>query len=182
MRTKLSRNELIAHPVRLSILGALAGRELTAEQLGQILDDIPRPSLYRHIALLVEGGQIQVVSELRRRGRSTRLLALSDGAGRLDRSAIDPEDVDENRHLVDTFFARQMAGYANAIRDPSISPGDWRLLGTVLTLSEEEERELLSGLQVLIESFDDRPASGRRRRTLIFGSLPNRDLPTQTQE
>jgi DNA-binding transcriptional ArsR family regulator len=83
---RLKRNELIAHPVRLRVLTAMAGRELTVDQLGELLDDVPTPSLYRQAALLIEGGLIEVT---RTEGK-TRLLRLAENASLLNRAKHAP--------------------------------------------------------------------------------------------
>ena len=42
--------DLLAHPVRLRIILALSqNEEMTAQQLGEALTDIPQATLYRHL-------------------------------------------------------------------------------------------------------------------------------------
>lgn len=175
----MTRNELIAHPIRLRILGVLAGRELTAEQIGLILDDVPPATLYRHLSLLLGGGQVVVVREVRQRGRTTRILGLVDGAGMLDRDEVDVTSTEANADYVNTFLTRHMAGYASAIRDPNVLPGDWSLLDQVLYLSEAEERALRAEMLAAIERHTTNSREDRRRRAVILGFLPDRDLPQE---
>ncbi len=179
MRSKTpTRNELIAHPLRMRVMVALAGRELTVEQLGSLLDSVPMPSLYRHIALLIDGGLLRVVAERGAGGRRERVLAVADGAGLLDRDAIDPDSVDENAHYVNVFLAELMTCYADAVRGTGVRPGDWRCRGLSLYLSPEESVELNRALLETVRSFADRPRTPERRlRRLALVDLPMRDLP-----
>jgi DNA-binding transcriptional ArsR family regulator len=175
---KPSRNALITHPVRMRIIGALAGRTLSTDQLAQILDDIPPASLYRHLALLIEGDQVAVVREAQSRSGSPRLLGLAEGAGLLNRADVDPQDKEENSHLVNAFLTRQIASYASALRDPQVIPGDWILRGLAADLSPEEEQEFREAVMALMTKIGAlEPGPGRRRRSVFFGVLPDRDFP-----
>lgn len=183
MRTKTPpRNELIAHPLRMRVMVAMAGRELTVDQLVSLLVDVPLPSLYRHISLLIEGGLIQVVAERGAGKRKERVLALTEGAGMLDRDAIDPDSVDENAHYVNVFLTELMTCYADAVRSADVRPGDWRCLGFTLYLNDDERAELNRELMDTVKSFADRPRTADRRlRNIALVDLPMRDLPpTQT--
>ena len=42
-----SKAEMIVHPIRLRIIEALHGRELTSRQIADSLDDVPQATLYR---------------------------------------------------------------------------------------------------------------------------------------
>src|SRR5262249_50986531 len=69
------RADLITHPIRARILGALMGRQLTIGQIALILPDVPVPSLYRHVRTLTEGGVLEAVSQQRVNGALTRVYA-----------------------------------------------------------------------------------------------------------
>jgi DNA-binding transcriptional ArsR family regulator len=181
MRSNKSRNTLILHPIRIRIFGVLAGRKLTTEQIGQLMDDVPPATLYRHINDLIRGGLIVVVGEQRQQGRTTRVLMLKEGAGLLDRGALSPKSAEENAQAVNIFLAGLMAVYASALRDPHVEPDDWRLAGYSAYLSVAEERMLARKINALLDAACDNPRKrGRRRRMLAFGSLPDRELPAQS--
>ncbi|MDG4824596.1 helix-turn-helix domain-containing protein [Asanoa sp. WMMD1127] len=80
-RTPLA--DLLLHPVRWRILHTVMGREVTTTQLKEDLPEIPPATLYRHVAALIEGGYLVVVSERRVRGTTERTLALNDTAARI---------------------------------------------------------------------------------------------------
>jgi helix-turn-helix protein len=77
--------DLLLHPVRLRVVHALSGgRELTTTQLCARLPDASKVTVYRQVALLVEGGFLEVAGEQRVRGAVERRYRL-----RRDRPAID---------------------------------------------------------------------------------------------
>jgi DNA-binding transcriptional ArsR family regulator len=77
--------DLLLHPVRLRIVHALSGgRELTTAQLGAGLPDVSKVTVYRQVALLAEGGFLEVAGEQRVRGAVERRYRL-----RRDRPAVD---------------------------------------------------------------------------------------------
>src|SRR5258708_953802 len=56
--------DLILHPVRLRILLLVAGTRLTAQQITQMMPDVPQATLYRQIHQLVDGGLL-IIDETR---------------------------------------------------------------------------------------------------------------------
>ena len=81
--------DLLLHPVRLRIVEAfLVDRALTTSQLRAELPEVPAGSLYRHVARLVAGGVLSVVSERRVRGALERTYVLRTSAARLSADEI----------------------------------------------------------------------------------------------
>ena len=79
--------DLLLHPVRLRIVHALSGgRALTTTQLSARMLEVSKVTVYRHVALLTEGGFLEVDSEQRVRGAVERRYRL-----RRDRPVIGPE-------------------------------------------------------------------------------------------
>jgi DNA-binding transcriptional ArsR family regulator len=59
------KENLLLHPVRLRLILAAAGRQVTAQQLAAELPDIPQATLYRQLNTLTDAGILLVVSERR---------------------------------------------------------------------------------------------------------------------
>src|SRR4051812_2496372 len=77
----------LLHPVRLRIVHALAaGRALTTAQLCARMPEVSKVTVYRQVALLAEGGFLEVDGEQRVRGAVERSYRL-----RQDRPAINAE-------------------------------------------------------------------------------------------
>lgn len=79
--------DLLLHPVRLRIVHALSGgRELTTTQLRARMPGVSKVTVYRQVALLAEGGFLEVAGEQRVHGAVERRYRL-----RQDRPVIDAD-------------------------------------------------------------------------------------------
>mgnify|MGYP000910849194 FL=1 len=66
------------NPVRQRILQVLIEKkEASAAQILEVLTDIPRASLYRHIKILADAGVIEAVREVPKRGSVEKFYALA---------------------------------------------------------------------------------------------------------
>ena len=169
---------LITHPVRARILTALMGRQLTTQQLGLLLPDLPLSSIYRHIRLLAEGGVVTAVGEVRVNGTLTKIYGVRKGEAR-----VSPEDRGEDspaEHLSHfTSFLNTLSDLYRAYleaegADPAVDPVHG-LMGA-LYLSPAEYREFMDALQEFLEPWTAKPAGGERRR-LVFAHLAIPDRP-----
>lgn len=168
--------DLLLHPVRLRILQSfLGGRELTTTELAAELPDVPRGGLYRHIALLADGGVLNVVSERQARGAVERTYALS-----LERSHLSPEDMAElsaaeHAQAFSTFVAALLSTYDRYLSQPDADPlrdGVSYSMNAVW-LSDSEYADFLRDVTVLMQSrMALTPAAGRRLRLIASAFLP----------
>ncbi len=72
------KENLLLHPIRLRIILAIAGRQVTAQQLAKELLDIPQATLYRNINTLSEAGMLSVVQQRPVRNTFEKTYALAD--------------------------------------------------------------------------------------------------------
>lgn len=111
---------VLLHPVRLRIVQALLGdRALTTAELSAELSDVPKPTLYRHVAALVEASVLEVAAQRRVRGAVERTYRLDESRASASADAA-AEMTDEERR---TGFAVFTAGLAAAY-EASIERGD----------------------------------------------------------
>ena len=73
-----AKEDLLLHPVRMRIILATAGRQVTAQQLASELPDIPQATLYRNINALAAGGILNIVQERRVHNTFEKTYALPD--------------------------------------------------------------------------------------------------------
>ncbi|MGV3615524.1 MAG: helix-turn-helix domain-containing protein [Fimbriimonas sp.] len=166
----MKRNDLIVHPVRSRIVGALAGRGLTTAQLARLLPDVPTPSLYRHVRVLAEA-EIIVPAESRQvRGATERTYTLAEGGGQIDpEAATTPE---ARLTLLQNFTNLVVQGY----RTYAEAGGEEMAVAgmTALYLSEEEHAALREALrQALAPHLNHAPGDGRKRRLLSLIDQPD---------
>lgn len=167
---------LLLHPIRLRILRAFLGdRALTTTKLRSELPDVPAASLYRHVAKLVDGGVLSVVSERRVRGALERTYVLRTVAGRISLDELARMTPDQHRQTFLAFIAgligdfdRYLArGGINLLRD-GVS---YHMTGMWLDDAEfvEFSRELFRILQPRLANV---PKRGRKRWILGTIVLP----------
>ena len=153
--------ELLAHPVRMRIVHALRGRELTTGQLCELLPDVSKAMVYRHVEALAAGEVLEVASERRVRGAVERTY-------RLHKATIPTEDltVDDYRRGFDLALATLLAEFTAYLdRDGADPTAD--LVGFrqhAIWLSREELADFLADLrQVIVPRLAQEPTADRSR-------------------
>jgi DNA-binding transcriptional ArsR family regulator len=168
--------DLLLHPVRLRIVKAFLGeRALTTSELASELGDVPPGSLYRHVALLVKAGVLQVVAERRVRGAVERTYMLRLFAARIGPGEARAMSADEHAHAFMAYVAGMLADadryLAAGQPDPARDGADYRV--GALWLSDREFAELLQDLtEVFQPRLANAPGKGRRRRMIYTVFLP----------
>ncbi|MFD9740796.1 helix-turn-helix domain-containing protein [Umezawaea sp. NPDC059074] len=162
--------ELLLHPVRLRVVHAMSGgRALTTGQLCERMPDVSKATVYRHVALLTEGGILEVDGELRVHGAVERHYRL-----RRDRAVIDAETaasatVEDHRRVFATAMAALIAEF-NAYLDRESSDPGADAVGYrqhAVWLSPEELLEMIGELRaVIVPRLGYEPSVGRRRHLL----------------
>jgi hypothetical protein len=168
--------ELLLHPVRLRIVKAFLGeRALTTGELAAELEDVPSGSLYRHIALLVKAGVLQVVAERRVRGAVERTYTMRQAAAQIQPGEIAAMTADDHTRAFTAFVAGLLADFdryvATAPADPARDGAGYRM--AALWLTDEETAEFFRDLTgILLPRLANAPGKGRRRRLMYGVSLP----------
>jgi Helix-turn-helix domain len=168
--------DLLLHPVRLRIVKAFLGdRALTTSQLAEELDDVPSGSLYRHVALLVKAGVLQVVAERRVRGAVERTYTLRPFAAQITPEEAKRMSPEEHAEAFMVYVAGMLADadryLAAGPPDPARDGADYRV--GALWLSDAEFAELLHDLSIVFQPrLGNAPAPGRKRRMVYTVFLP----------
>ncbi|AQZ60503.1 unnamed protein product [[Actinomadura] parvosata subsp. kistnae] len=171
--------ELILHPVRLRIMWALSGgRVRTTSELCESMPDIPKTTLYRHVALLADGGLLEVAGEQRVRGMVERHYRLRQGAANVDPETAGAMSLEEHRHGFAAAMAALLAEFNAYLDRPAADPVADRVgyrQGT-LWLRPEEMEEVAGELrQVLAPRAGNGPGDGRRPYVLSAIFFPTEE-------
>jgi DNA-binding transcriptional ArsR family regulator len=169
--------DLLLHPVRMRILQALFETDpLTTAQLRERLPDIAPATMYRHIAVLAEGGVLEVADERRVRGtveRSYRVRKEEASVSQDARAAMTRED-----HLrsYSTFAASLMGDFdrylAHADADPHADGVVYQQAAVWLT--DEEFAEMDAEIQhAVLSRMGGARDGGRRRRVVSLVVVPD---------
>jgi AcrR family transcriptional regulator len=169
--------DLLLHPVRMRIVHVMSGdRTRTTADLCAALPDIPKTTLYRHVALLVEGDVLEVAGEQRVHGAVERHYRL-----RRDRTVIDHEaaagmSLEDHRRGFAAAMAVLLAEFNTYLdRDGTVPAADGvGYRQGVLWASPAEFAELVGEwTAVLRRHAANGPAPGRTARILSLITFPS---------
>lgn len=174
--------DLLLHPIRLRVVLAASGAEVTAADLAEQLPDVPQATLYRQIAILVDAGILEVVTERRIRGaveRTLRLVADEAVLGPDDAARLTPEQ--HQRGFV-TFVGALIEAFGRYLDTPGADvahdPVGYRQAS--LWLTDEEAHRLVADLSVALAPYMSlEPAAGRRRVRLSTVLIPDGERTTR---
>jgi DNA-binding transcriptional ArsR family regulator len=176
---KESKADLILHPVRMRIIGLLVGgRRLTAQEMAEVLKDVPLPSLYRHLNKLVQGDILTVVDEHRVRGTFEKVYALSKPHVNLTADDLAQASLDDHMRYFMTFMASVLDNFGRYLQQEHVDLLADRVgyRQVPLYLSDEEFDEFAEKLRALFtKAMLNGPAPGRRRRMVSTIVIPEPD-------
>lgn len=170
------RSDLVLHPVRLRIVLATSGREVTTAELRAELGDVPQASLYRHVSLLTEAGILEVAAERPVRGTVERTYRLAGGAGSFgadDAASMTPE---QHEDAFTAFAGALVAAFGRYIRTPGADPSTDGIgyRQVPLWLDDAELAAMVEELRAVLERYADLGPDGDRvRRTFSSILIPD---------
>jgi DNA-binding transcriptional ArsR family regulator len=171
-----NKADLILHPQRMRIVVLLAERPHTAHELGRALPDVPQATLYRHLAALAKGGLIAVVEERQAHSNIEKVYGLAQGGASLGPADVAGASPDDHLRYFTIFIGGLLQSFARYLhgQEQIDLAGDGVSYNTgLLYLSDEELREVQSGLRALIGPLiANQPRPDRRRRQFATVLMP----------
>jgi DNA-binding transcriptional ArsR family regulator len=171
------KEDLLLHPVRMRIVLAVAGREVTAQELATELPDVPQATLYRNINTLAAAGILAVVQERRVRNTIEKTYALPDESNLLltaeDLEEAGPEDY---IRLFAEYLGLQLGYYVRYVQqgDVDLARDHVGFHMFPVYVSEAEMQSLGEALNaVLLPCVENKPSPQRRRYILGVLSIPD---------
>jgi DNA-binding HxlR family transcriptional regulator len=173
---KESTVDVILHPVRMRIIQYLINQKLTAQQLKELLPDIPQASLYRNLKKLVETEVIHIVEEIPNRGTVEKVYSIHNPS----KASIGLEDLnklsrDEHMSLFIKFMANLMGEYERYLAQDTIdlaADGVTYRQASVY-LNEDEHSQFINEISAVYSKvIKNEPKKGRRRRTIATIMIP----------
>lgn len=162
--------ELLLHPIRIRIVqAAMDGTAITTSELCARMPDVSKATMYRHVALLVEGGLLKVVGEERVRGAVERSYRLEHTRAILADAEVAAMSTDDHRRGFAAAVTSLLAEFEIYLdrdgADPLTDGVSYRQY--VLWLSPTEKAELIEEVFAAIRARADAgPARGRERHLL----------------
>ncbi len=166
------KENLLLHPVRMRILLAAAGRQVTAQQLSGELPDIPQATLYRNINALAAGGILVVVQERRVHNTLEKTYALASQGGFMTAGDFKNASPEDYVRLFTQYLGQMEGYYARYIHQGNVDLARDHVLfqATPFYLSEAEIQRLAQQLNDALLPFTKNEPSPERRR-YVFGLI-----------
>lgn len=169
--------DLVLHPIRMRVVMALAGRELSAQQLAETLGDVPPATLYRHLNRLTEAGVLAVASERRVRGTLEKVYTLGSHGAFIDPQQFAAMSREEHLRYFTTFVATLLDDFSRYINNPepiNILTDGVGYQKFPLELSDEEFAAVAQGINAaIVPHMSNQPAPGRKRRIFATMVMPD---------
>jgi DNA-binding transcriptional ArsR family regulator len=165
--------DTLLHPVRLRIVQALVGRELTTQQLKDALSDVPQASLYRHVSRLVDAGILHVTDERAVRGGIERTYAVVESAAELGPAEFASATTDDHVRYFATFLGSLLTGFERHLRAVGSEQRSERGLDRILYeqiplwLTDDELAGAGARWTEILEPLRANEPDGERRRILL---------------
>lgn len=179
-----TRADLLIHPVRLRILQALAGRQLTTAGLREQLPDVAQATLYRHLDKLLDAGVMEVVDERQVRGAVERTCALVEGKAHVGAAELAGATRADHMTWFGTWLAGLLSQFDRYLDGSEVAGPDGPVTHDLeadavsyrqvpLWLDDDEARAPLEDVRdVLRLRLELSPGPGLRRRLVSIISMP----------
>jgi len=172
------RATVLLHPVRLRILQAALGRQVTTADLAGALPDVPTATLYRHVSALIDAGVLEVVAERAVRGAHERTLQVALPAASLAAEDIADLTIEQHQDGITAFLAGVLQAATDYLAAPGSNPAQdgFGYRQVAVWADDEEIMALTTQLREVLSAAAERsPREGRRRRVLTTVLLPDPD-------
>jgi DNA-binding transcriptional ArsR family regulator len=165
-----TREDLLLHPVRLRVILAVAGRQVTAGELAGELPDVPQATLYRAIRTLVAAGILSVVKERQVRNTTEKTYALPNPNLALTPADLAGASPADHLRLFTRYLGLLLGYYARYVQDGVVDLArDHIAFGMFpVYMSDAEAHKLGRSINALFQPLLKNQASPRRRR-FVFG-------------
>lgn len=171
-------NELLLHPIRLRIVSALTGDNVTAKDLAKALPDVPQTTLYRHINVLVDGGLLEVVDEIPQRGTVERVFGFKTAPSLQpeDLRGLTKEEYQQTFTMVLTALLQDAINSLNNFADDEeidLVGSGYHYSQAQLNLDQDEYEKLNNQIMgLMMEALKNKPAPGKKRRIFSYLFIP----------
>ena len=172
--------ECITHPVKCKLLLELqASGTATAKHLAEIYTDIPQATLYRHLKRMTSDGILKVVEETQVRGTVEKTYAVAIELNSSGEEFTGEHAGEAYMQLFQQYILGFIKRFQDYCRKPDIDiikdlPGF--SLAPIYATDEELKNALQEYARIITPLHQNRPAPGRRARTLGYIISPPEDF------
>ncbi|MDW7671715.1 MAG: helix-turn-helix domain-containing protein [Bacillota bacterium] len=180
-----SKIKAMLHPIRMRIIQALLeGKEMTAGEIAEKLQDIPQASLYRHINALLKEEVITVVSENRVRGTLEKVFSLSATLESATTKEVEEASREDHFNYFFSFVMGLVGEYEAYLQKENINLREdgVSFRQCSVYLSDEEFTALMKDIgEKLMAAMKNEPGENRRLRTIANVVIPSTEKTEKTE-
>ena len=171
-----SKIKNLLHPIRMNIMQSLLGeKELTTQEISQIITDVPQATLYRHLNKLHAAGLIKVVDHNKIRGTVEKTYALSKQLEAMTRQEMRQASRQDHFEIFFSFLTLLLTDYEKYLQQEQIDLEEdgVSFRQASLYLSDEELTDFIEDFRkILSRAMQNKPAPERKLKTLSTIILP----------
>ncbi len=168
--------DVIIHPVRSRILSVVTDRTTTATAIADLLPDVPRPSVYRHVNKMIAAGILRIVRETKVRGATEKWLEVCESRTQLKMEDLRGMSDEQRWALVNNLLMMLSADYRNAVQRTNHTLPVPLICSVAINLNEKERKEFWQEMLKLVQRYrmEIRP-EGRELFSFGCALLPDLD-------
>ena len=176
--------DLVLHPLRMRIIMAISGKEMTTQQIAEALGDEPPATLYRHLKRLEEAGVVTVVSERRVRGTLEKTYTLNKQEANLGADDFVALSKQDHLRYFTTFVATLLDDFSRYLEHtdkPDLQADAVGYHKVPLMISDAELAAMGAAINAAVMPYlQNQEGPGRRRR--IFSTILIPDVQAGEQK
>ena len=165
--------DIILNPIRMRIIQELSLKEsITANELCNIMKDVSRTTLYRHINVLLENSIISVQSERKIRGSVERTLILN--TEELEKS----NSIENAPQTALDFLRHKSEMFQKYFQNENVDPIKDKIFfaESVMMLSDQEFDQFIKEMWELFDKYKFDYSEERKARNIsVISAVNNRD-------
>ncbi|MGB7538519.1 MAG: helix-turn-helix domain-containing protein [Anaerolineales bacterium] len=168
--------DLVFHPVRMRIITAVSGRQVTTRQLLEAIPEIPQATLYRHVRALIKGGVLEVVEARKIRGVEERIFKMKapPSVTRRDLKGKTNAELEQMGMVFVSGLLSDIRRYLQEKKTADPFRDGVQLNKVTLFLSDTELAKLNGEVMRLIRTaVRKEPAPGRKGRIFSYTIIPS---------
>lgn len=161
--------DVMMNSIRMRIIQAAAAKKsMSATEICDKINDVPRTTLYRHINILLDANVLRVIEEKKIRGSVERILALN-----IDEIAKH-NTIENAPQQAFGFLMNTYSKFEKYFNKENFTPANTKIFfnNTVMMMDDQEFDKFLSELQALLLKYHFDAAPGRKPRDISIISAP----------
>jgi DNA-binding transcriptional ArsR family regulator len=174
------RSDILLHPIRLRIVLATAGDEVTTADIAERLTEVPQATLYRHIAKLADAGILNVVGERQARGAVERTYRVNTTEASVNADEAGEMSPDEHLQAFTTFAGILIETYGRYLNTSDATPATdgVSFRQARLWLTDTELDGLVTDVIAALDRYLDLEQTPERRPRLLSTILMPEPMST----